>query len=156
MGAPFGNNFGTILKDAKARQDAYEDFCRHLSEGFPIKAWSYRKEPFRCSWATMLRYIKENPTEFDSFLKEEAQASSYKRWFTKGIKLSDGEVKGNPSPQTWATIMRNMFDWDKEEKPGAQSASETTKVILADMDNLDVSIPKPEASSELPAGDRED
>lgn len=111
-----GNKDATILKEPEARQLAFKDFCKHLAEGYPIKAWSFRKEPYRCSWATMLQYIKDNPKEFDSFLKEEAHAKSYKKWFNKGINLSDGTVKGNPSPQTWATIMRNMFDWDKDEK----------------------------------------
>lgn len=122
--AQLGNQYGIILKDSEIRQEAYRDLCAHLAEGYPLKAWSFRKGEFRCCWATMISYIKGNPQEFDPFLKNEAHSQAYKKWFGKGINLSDGKVKGNPSPQTWATIMRNMFDWDKESKAMDQAPKE--------------------------------
>lgn len=143
-----GNNNGTILKEPEARQAAFKDFCRHLAEGYPIKAWSFRQEPYRCSWATMLRYIKENPSEFDTFLKEEAEANSYKKWFGKGVNLSDGNVKGNPSPQTWATIMRNMFGWDKEEKDPIYRHESDMDKVLKKWEEKDGSKPETNRQSE--------
>jgi hypothetical protein len=64
----------------------------------------------------MEKYIKEYIQELDPFLMEEAKSISYKDWFDLGRTMSNGKLRGTYSPQTWATIMRNMFDWDKENK----------------------------------------
>lgn len=124
-GAPIGNTNGTALKDPEERQKAYRSFCQNIADGYPVAAWSYRNGEHKCHWQTMVRYIEENPLEFEVFLKEESHSISYKKWFDRGIKLTDGEMKGNPSPQTWATIMRNMFDWDKDSK--SKETFDTTK-----------------------------
>ncbi len=119
-GAPKGNKNKIALKDPDVRQRAYESFCANISSGYPLKAWSFREGEFKCGWQTMLSYI-ERAVEFDldPFLKEEAHATSYRLWFDKGVALTDGHIKGNPSPTTWAVIMRNMFakdGWDKENQ----------------------------------------
>ena len=127
MAAPEGNDFGLAIKDPEMRQRAFKDFCRHIAEGYPVGAWSYREGEIGCVWRTMLSYLDNNPDEFHALLKEEAHCHGYKKWFEKGVNLTDGKVKGNPSPQTWATIMRNMFQWDKDKK----DASDETKSISA-------------------------
>ncbi len=114
--APPGNKRGVAVKDPEERARAFQSYCEHIASGYPKGAWFYLSDVAHCSWETMEKYIKENPTEFDAFLVECAKAASYRKWFARGENLSDGKVKGNPSPHTWATIMRNMFSWDKENK----------------------------------------
>jgi hypothetical protein len=116
MPAFLGNDNGTALKDPQERRKAYESYCQHIADGYPKEAWFYENGSSHCCWRTMDRYIEKNPVEFQSFLKDKSHSSSYKLWFERGKKLSLGEIKGNTSPHTWATIMRNMFHWDKEKK----------------------------------------
>ena len=132
--APIGNTSGTALKDPDERQRAYKNYCAHLAEGYPKAAWSYRNGEYHCTYQTIESYMKINPLEFDPFLKEEAHSNSYKDWFDQGRDLSGGKVMGNPSPQTWATIMRNMFSWDREDKKDVTSEEQKIGVLdkLAD------------------------
>ena len=140
MAAAKGNDYHLALREPGLRQRAYKDFCRHLADGYPIESWSYREGDNGCIWRTMLNYIKKNPEEFQTFLKDEAHCLSYKKWFEKGINLTDGKVKGNPSPQTWATIMRNMFRWDKE-RPEDDADTSKMQTIIDFMQKI--SLPKP-------------
>lgn len=110
------NKNSMSLKEPEERLKAYQSYCKHISDGYPKKAWSYRNGEFKCSWETMENYIKEFTTDLDPFLMRESHANSYKDWFDKGRNLSDGKVKGHPSPHTYAVIMRNMFNWDRDTR----------------------------------------
>lgn len=114
--APAGNKYGTKLKDPNYRQLAYEQWCKHISEGYSKKSWHFKHptDKSKCiCWETMERYIEENPTEFDPFLLKQAYSEAYKMFEIEGFKLMRGQYR-NGSPETWKTFMRNKFNWDKE------------------------------------------
>jgi hypothetical protein len=118
-GAHPGNTCATKLKDPDLRQEAYRQYCEHIASGLPMKAWFFEHptDPTKSlSYKTMERYMRENPNEFPPSLKEAAQSKSYAKWFKEGGKLMVGEYRYG-SPHTWATIMRNMFQWDRETEP---------------------------------------
>ncbi len=129
-----GNKHSVSVKDPKERQKAYTSFCAHVAEGYPIEGWSYRNDPHHCTYQTMLSYITEQfPDEFQTFLKSEAHAKGYLKWFKKGEALTDGKIRGNPSPQTWAIIMRNIgrkYGWDVDKEDVSQA-------VLAKLKPLD-------------------
>lgn len=116
--APIGNQRGVILKDPAIRQIAYKDFCQHIADGYPQECWSFHKDGHRCSWMTMLTYIKNDTcSEFDPLLKEQAHAEAYKKLYGEGLTLMKGGYK-NGSPVVWQTIMRNVnrrFGWDTDQ-----------------------------------------
>jgi hypothetical protein len=114
--APLGNKRATKLKDAKVRQEAFQQYCEHLSKGYPKEAFFFDHPTHSVSWETMDRYIRENPGEFPPILMQKAKSARYKLWFTEGWALMRGKHKG--SPVVWQTIMRNLFKdigWDREQ-----------------------------------------
>lgn len=116
MGAPFGNKFGVKLKKPDVRQEAYQQYCDHIASGYPKEAFFFKHPTHSVTWATMERYIRDNPDEFSSLLMAEAKAKRYKYWFEVGKDITIGRIKRN-SPVTWANIMRNSFKeygWDQE------------------------------------------
>ncbi|NJL54133.1 hypothetical protein HC928_02455 [bacterium] len=118
-----GNKSGTKIKDPELRQEAYRQYCAHLSKGFSKQGWKFvhPHDPLKSlTHRTMERYLSENPTEFPPILKEMAEADSFRIFEEHGLRLMRGEYKGG-SPETWKTIMRNKFGWDKEDKGGGQS-----------------------------------
>lgn len=112
-----GNKHATILKDPEIRQIAYRDFCNHISEGFPQECWSFEKGGYRCSYQTILSYIKNDTIgEFDPILKEMSHSRAYKKLYGVGLNLMTGKIQG--SPITWQVVMRNVnrrFGWDAEQ-----------------------------------------
>lgn len=111
-----GNRAGLAVKGKEARQEAYKQYCDHISAGKPKQAFYFDHPEYSACWETMDKYLQDI-SEFDPNLMKKAKATRYLRWFNRGENLVDGKVKGNPSPQAWQTIMRNMFKeykWDQE------------------------------------------
>lgn len=115
-GAPFGSCNASKSKDTEKCIAAYEDYCRHLSEGYPKQAWSYCKDKFSLTYKTMDKYIKQDEINFPALLMEVAYAKRYMYWLEEGKKLMQGQYKYG-SPVVWQTIMRNIFKdigWDND------------------------------------------
>jgi len=121
--ASLGNKFGEGLKTQESKNKAFKSYCDHIASGIPKYGWFYRDdEGNHCCWETMEKLI-ENKI-FDSILLKDAYAKSFQKWFARGEKLVDGEIKGG-SPKTWETIMRNKFQkkygWDKDQDAGGNA-----------------------------------
>lgn len=115
-GAPKGNKNGTKLKEPDYRQEAYKQYCQHLSEGYSKKSWCFRHPTDinkSLTHRTMERYLEENPIEFPPFLMEMAINQGMKWFEDEGRKLMQGRYK-NGSPEVWKTCMRNKYSWDKD------------------------------------------
>ncbi len=126
-GAPEGNQNRLALKTPEIRQKAYDLFCAHRAKGKDVKSWWYKDEEGNaCTWETMLKYIKENPVEFDPLKRKLAECQGYQIWESIAEESAKGENKANtPSLQM---VMRNKFGWDKEEKNPSQG-NQTVQVI---------------------------
>lgn len=109
-----GNQYGLAIKDPAIRQDAFKDFCDHLSEGKALKSWYYDKNGHRCIWATMLSYLDKYPDEFDLVKKHIAEAKGYQKWESV---VADSAVGENQKANTASLqmVMRNKYGWDKKE-----------------------------------------
>jgi hypothetical protein len=115
--APPGNKLAVKLKDPTVRQEAFEQFCRHIASGLPKEAFFFDHPTHSVCWKTMERYITENPSEFPSFKMEQAKSKRYQVWLDHGNQLMRGKYKGG-SPVVWQTMMRNLFreqNWDREQ-----------------------------------------
>lgn len=112
--AKLGNKSGCALKDPKVRQKAFESFCAHRAKGKAIKSWWYEdEEGYSCIWETMLKYIKDNPTEFDPIKLKLAESKGYEHWEEVAELSAKGKNKANTA--SLQMVMRNKFGWDKEE-----------------------------------------
>lgn len=125
-----GNSYGTKLKIPEIRQQAYLQYCQWIAEGKPKKAWCFEHPKFTCSYRTMDKYIAENPDEFPPIHKEISECKGYALWFQRGVDMLTGESK-NCQPAVYQMIMRNMFDWDKENS----GQKETTEPLVKTMAN---------------------
>lgn len=110
-----GNKVAQRLKTPDRMIAAYKCYCKHIANGRPKEAWYFDDEEDPICWATMEKYIKENSAVLKPIKMQVARSKSYTKWFDDGEKLMKGGYK-NASPNTWATIMRNMFDWDKSSQ----------------------------------------
>lgn len=136
MGYNYGNNYGLAIKDPETRQEAYRAYCKHIAEGYPREAFSFKHSKEPCCWKTIDRYIKDNPNEFPPLLMEEAKAERYKHWFSEGKALMRGIYK-HGSPVVWQTIMRNIFKdvgWDQFDTQ--ERNPEQTQQFKSIMDTL--------------------
>jgi len=113
MVAPKGNNYGLKLKEPSVRQEAFIQYCQHQAEGKPKEAWYFEHPEFTCTFRTLEKYIKDNPQEFPPIQTEVARCKSYQKWFAKGERMVDG-LQDKCQPAVYQMIMRNMFDWDKD------------------------------------------
>ncbi len=126
MTAQKGNKYALKLKDRSIRKKAFDQYCEHLSKGYPSRAFSFEKGDISITGKTMESYVKNNPEEFPEIKIEISHAKSYKLWFERGRKMVEGEYK-NCSPITWQTVMRNIFKkdgWDASDSESKFNAHE--------------------------------
>jgi hypothetical protein len=123
-----GNKYGLKLKDAEIRQMAFKQYCEHIAKGLPKRAWFFEHPQYTCTARTFEKYLAENPTEFPPLHTEVASCKSYQLWFERGQKMVMGEVE-KCQPAVYQMIMRNMFDWDKENSGQKESTEPLVKAL---------------------------
>lgn len=145
-----GNKYNLKLKEPEIRQLAYQQYCKHIEDGWPKQAWCFDHPTVQITWETMDKYIKESPHEFDPYLKKRAESQRFKHWMEHGNCLMRGKYL-HGSPETWKTIMRNMFKdikWDRQELEEAPAPTEPMKIIIAGIDNARAAL-QPETDRKL-------
>ena len=110
-----GNQFGDKL-NAKQKQQAYKQYCKHIASGLSKEAWSY-KDPndndLTIMWQTMESYIKDSPKAFNASQLGQAYATSRKFFEETGLAMMTGKnCRGNAA--IFQIFMRNKFGWDRE------------------------------------------
>lgn len=113
-GAPKGNKNGVKLKNPNLRQEAYRQFCEHLSKGKSKKSFVFKHPTLTCLWETIDKYIKENPIEFPPIHMEVAKAQGYAYW-EQVVEDGAKGINKDINPACLQMKMRNQFKWDKEE-----------------------------------------
>jgi hypothetical protein len=122
MAAAIGNKYRLALDTPEIRQQAYLSFCSHLSKGKAVKSWSFKEDGYLCSWETMMKYIRENPNEFDPIHKTIADSDGYAHWEAIAESSASGQNK-EANTASLQMIMRNKFGWDKKEEPQIDSST---------------------------------
>jgi hypothetical protein len=114
MAAKKGNKQASKWTDDQPWDKIYESYLQNIREGYPKECWCWKdKDPKKSlTHRTFIKYIEDHPDVFPPSMIREAESEGYRLWFKKGIRFTDGDMKGNPSPQTYALIMRNMQRWD--------------------------------------------
>ena len=56
-GAPLGDKNGTKLKDLDVRQEAHQQYCKHLALGLSKRSWYFTHPQLTCTWETMEKYL---------------------------------------------------------------------------------------------------
>lgn len=150
-----GNQISKKLTTPELKEEAYRQYCQHLSEGWPKEAFFFDHEELQITWKTMDKYIRENPADFPSIKMETAQAKRYKHWLTEGQTLMKGGYQ-HGSPVVWQTFMRNMFKdlkWDQKElDQDSNRPSEDFKAKLHSIKELHVTDVLQSKASEVPQG----
>lgn len=130
MPAPKGNSNGLKLKDPDVRQEAYKKYCEHLAKGKSQRSFTFEKGDLTCTYKTIESYISENPVEFPPLQKEIALCKGYQRWEQVVEDSAEGKNK-DANTASLQMLMRNKFDWDKQEKQQQPQATESTHFELA-------------------------
>lgn len=140
--AKLGNKNAVKLHTSELKQEAYRQYCKHLEDGNPKEAFCYddpNDPDLFITFQTMDKYIKEDPVEFPPIKMERALNKRYQHWFNEGKTIMKGGYPGG-SPVVWQTIMRNIFKdqkWDAKDPEQPQTASEPTRVIIAQLKGVD-------------------
>lgn len=119
------------LKTPDLKKMAYEQYCQHLAEGKAKKSWYFEHPELMLTWQTMEKYIAEDPSFFNPIHKEVAFAKGYQVW--ENI-VSDSAKGTNKEANTASLqmVMRNKYDWDKENS-GQKETSEPLVKSIAKM-----------------------
>ena len=129
--APKGNQNAVKLRDPEIRQEAYNQYCDHLSKGKSKKSWVFEHPSLRCT-SELIEKIIKNEEEFDPLTKQIAEAKGYAYWEQKVIEhvLGLGDNKTNTAAlNMW---MRNRFGWDKPESSfSSQTQNSIDSLVLA-------------------------
>ena len=107
-----GNQNSVAIKDPDIRKKAYKQYCDHIASGLSKVNFYFEHPDLTCTYATLEKYIAENPSDFDPIHREIAEAKSYQKFETACIESALGD---NPEANTASLqmIMRNKFKWDK-------------------------------------------
>lgn len=110
-----GNQYAKKLTTPELMQEAYRQYCEHLSKGFSRRGFVFKHPEISLTSKTMDKYIAENPKEFPSQHIEAAEEEGYHQWEKEGLSMMRGEVK-NSQPAIFQMFMRNKYGWDRESK----------------------------------------
>jgi hypothetical protein len=121
--ALLGNQHAKKLTTDELKHEAYRQYCAHISNGKPKKAWCFEHPTLTLTWETMEKYIKEDPVVFDPIKKKVAETKSLSRWFNVLDDISTGKnQKGNVAATQ--IIVRNLHAWDKPDYRDEDDISE--------------------------------
>lgn len=111
------NKNGVKLKESTVRQDAYTQYCDHLSKGKSQESFCFEHDLFTVTYKTMNKYIEDNPLEFPPIKKEIALIKGFNKWEEITEISARGEKIDNCTPNTASLqmVMRNKFGWDKKD-----------------------------------------
>jgi hypothetical protein len=129
-----GNKHGVKLKDPDIRQLAYQKYCEWLAMGKSKKSFTFRSPEYSCHWQTLESYIKDK-NEFDPLQIELAKCEGCKRWEQVVEDSAEGKNK-DANTASLQMLMRNKFDWDKQEKSSDNHVSEEMKVTVSEVKTL--------------------
>jgi len=123
-----GNQFARKLTTPELKQEAYRQYCEHLSKGYPKQAWWFEHPDMTICWKTMENYIKEFPSEFPLTHEKISISKGLKGWIDKGISMIDSNGKGNAA--IFQIMMRNIYGWDKETQEEKVDREKQEKSML--------------------------
>jgi hypothetical protein len=112
-GAPKGNRNAVKLSTPELKADAYKQYCDHLAKGKSKRSWYFEHPELQLTAETMEKYIASSPIDFVPIHKEIAQCKGFGYWEEVVEQSARGENQANTA--SLQMLMRNKFDWDKEE-----------------------------------------
>lgn len=117
-----GNQNAVKLKGDELKLEAYKQYCAYIASGRGKEGWCFEHPELECTWRTMEKYIKDNPTVLQAFKKEAAEAKAFSTWEEKGTDMMAGKSKSETA--LYQMFMRNKFGWDREDRRQAESPRE--------------------------------
>lgn len=118
------------LKTEELKKEAYRQYCAHISQGIPKKAWKFKHPEISLTWETMEKYIKEEPDTFDPTQKKMAEADALFMWFDYLSQSAKGKNR-EANVASLQIILRNMFAWDRENPHSKNENTEDLKDSFA-------------------------
>jgi hypothetical protein len=110
-GAPLGNQNALKLSTPELKQEAYRQYCEHLSRGKARESWYFEHPDLSLTWETVEKYMKED-VDFIPIKKKIATAKGFAYW----ENVVEDSAKGKNAKANTATLqmlMRNKYGWDK-------------------------------------------
>lgn len=123
-----GNQAAKKLTTPELKAEAYKQYCEWIAAGNSKEAWTFKHPELSLTYKTMEKYIRENPSEFPSIQKEQAESQSLEHWLGLGKSMMLGEVKGC-QPAIYQMFMRNKFGWDKDTQAKTNVEPEARTLI---------------------------
>lgn len=122
-----GNKIGIKLKDKKIRQEGYLSYCAHIARGKSKKSWYFEHPDHSCTWQTMEKYILDE-AEFNPIHKEIAWSKGYAKWEQVVEDSAEGKNK-DANTASLQMLMRNKYEWDKENSVQKETTEPLVKAI---------------------------
>lgn len=131
------NTWGRGIKSVEERQQAYADYCAHISKGRFKYSWRYSNPDTGSHWTyeTIERWLRETD-EFEPSQMKLAEASGFEYYENILLDSASGKnTKANVA--TLQMLMRNKFGWDRAERreinaPEILASYERVMLLLVD------------------------
>jgi len=128
MAARKKNKYAQKLKTPELKKMAYDQYCAHLAEGKSKKSWYFEHPDLMLTWQTMEKYIANEPQEFNPIHKEIAWSKGYQHWEKVVSNSAEGKNK-EANTASLQMVMRNKYDWDRENSTQKETSEPLVKTI---------------------------
>lgn len=125
-----GNKNAQKMKTPEMKEMAYKSYCDHMALGKSKKSWYFEHPDLKITWQTMEKYIAEDPIVFNPIHKEIAWCKGYQVW-EEIVSQSAKGLNKEANTATLQMVMRNKFDWDKENTGQKETSEPLVKTIAA-------------------------
>lgn len=134
--ASLGNTFAKKLITEELKLQVFDSYLSHLAKGKSKKSWWFDNGQVTITWQCMESYIKNEPEVFDSLQIERAKSNGYQIW-EQVVEDSAKGLNRDANTASLQMLMRNKFNWDKEDNVNKDTKGTLVEKFLGILDKMD-------------------
>lgn len=135
MAPPLNNTYAKKLVNDELKRKVFQSYLDHMAKGKSKKSWWYEDDEITLTWQTMDAYIKNESDVFDPIQIECARSKGYNLW-EQVVEDSAKGINKDANTASLQMLMRNKFQWDKEDQANKSSNATLVEKFLDKLDNM--------------------
>lgn len=131
-----GNTYAKKLISDELKRQVFDSYLSHLAKGKSKKSWWFDNGQVTITWQCMETYIKNEPGIFDSLQIDRAKSNGYQIW-EQVVEDSAKGLNRDANTASLQMLMRNKFNWDKEDNVNRDTKGTLVEKFLGILDKMD-------------------
>lgn len=131
-----GNTYAKKLISDELKLQVFDSYLSHLAKGKSKKSWWFDNGKVTITWQCMETYIKNEPGIFDALQIERAKSNGYQIW-EQVVEDSAKGLNRDANTASLQMLMRNKFNWDKEDNVNKDTKGTLVEKFLGILDKMD-------------------